>query len=202
MENKQQNIPEKKRNIIDTVINNVAREGFRRTTTAVIARKAGVGEGTIYRYFKNKDELIESAALQAAQEITRGIVKNYNDKAPIPQQYKRFCRDFLESGQENPISHQFLEQFINSPQGVSYKKKMIAEILSDRFAKPLLYPLNIILIRAKEEGLVKEYPLQLLAVLTIAPLSFVLKDAFHGVMEMDQRVIQAVADSCWDAIRR
>ncbi len=199
---KQEKVPGKKRDIIDSLINNVAREGFRRTTTAVIAQKAGVGEGTIYRYFKNKDVLIESAAVQAGKELTKIIVKNYNELDPVPKQYKRFCRDFIASGKANPIPHQFIEQFINSPQGISYRKRMISEIISNRYAKPLLYPLNIILINAKEEALTKEYPLQLLAILTIAPLTFVIKNSFHGIIEIDENMIGAIADSCWDAIKR
>lgn len=35
-----------------------AEQGFYQTTTAQIAKKAGVSEGTIYNYFKTKDDLL------------------------------------------------------------------------------------------------------------------------------------------------
>ncbi|MGL5885347.1 MAG: TetR/AcrR family transcriptional regulator [Bombilactobacillus sp.] len=35
-----------------------AKQGFYQTTTAQIAKKAGVSEGTIYNYFKTKDDLL------------------------------------------------------------------------------------------------------------------------------------------------
>ena len=36
----------------------IARRGYGATTVAMIARRAGVADGTIYLYFKNKDEIL------------------------------------------------------------------------------------------------------------------------------------------------
>lgn len=48
----------KKEIILDTAVKIFFQKGFNATTTSEIAREAGVAEGTIFRYFKTKKELL------------------------------------------------------------------------------------------------------------------------------------------------
>ncbi|HEY4485687.1 MAG TPA: TetR/AcrR family transcriptional regulator [Nitrospiria bacterium] len=50
--------PDKKPLILKAAIKIFARHGFSRARTAAIAREARVAEGTIYNYFKSKDDII------------------------------------------------------------------------------------------------------------------------------------------------
>ncbi|MGD9546198.1 MAG: TetR/AcrR family transcriptional regulator [Candidatus Krumholzibacteriia bacterium] len=51
---------DKKQRILDAAVVEIARRGYHQTTVAMIARRAGVADGTIYLYFKNKDEVLVS----------------------------------------------------------------------------------------------------------------------------------------------
>jgi len=51
---------DKKERILDAATVEIARHGYHQTTVAVIARRAGVADGTIYLYFKNKEEILVS----------------------------------------------------------------------------------------------------------------------------------------------
>ena len=44
--------------ILDAAIEVIAENGFQRTTIKQIAQQAGVADGTIYNYFKNKDAIL------------------------------------------------------------------------------------------------------------------------------------------------
>ena len=50
----------KKERILDAAVVEVARTGYHQTTVARIAKRAGVADGTIYLYFKNKEEILFS----------------------------------------------------------------------------------------------------------------------------------------------
>ena len=49
---------EKRERILDAAVVEIARRGYVATTVAMIARRAGVADGTIYLYFKNKGEIL------------------------------------------------------------------------------------------------------------------------------------------------
>ncbi len=51
---------EKKQNILQAALDLFAAKGFSATTTAEIARRAGVSEGLIFRHFRNKRGLLDA----------------------------------------------------------------------------------------------------------------------------------------------
>jgi TetR/AcrR family fatty acid metabolism transcriptional regulator len=44
--------------ILEAAVKVFARQGFHQSTVAQIAKEAGVADGTIYLYFKNKDDIL------------------------------------------------------------------------------------------------------------------------------------------------
>ena len=44
--------------ILEAAVKVFARQGFYQSTIALIAKEAGVADGTIYLYFKNKDDIL------------------------------------------------------------------------------------------------------------------------------------------------
>ena len=50
----------KYKKIIDAAVDVIAEKGFHQSQVAKIAKKAGVADGTIYLYFKNKEDLLVS----------------------------------------------------------------------------------------------------------------------------------------------
>ncbi len=193
---------DKKSEIIAATLEIVAQEGLQRTTTAAIAGRAGIGEGTLYRHFGNKDELFVNVAILAGQTISDGLLENYDPNYPVYTQYVRLCSDFLIGGMVNPLPHRFLEQFCSSPQGIETIKKKDNTLEKDALFIPLIHPLNSILNEARKQEIVKDYTLQILASLTIGPLVFVLKDGLQGLVQLDTATVNGVAKACWDSIRR
>jgi len=58
--------------ILEAAVKVFARQGFRQSTVSQIAREAGVADGTIYLYFKNKDDiLVHFFSVKAKQVFDR-----------------------------------------------------------------------------------------------------------------------------------
>jgi TetR/AcrR family fatty acid metabolism transcriptional regulator len=64
--------------ILKAAIKVFARHGFARARTAAIAREARVAEGTIYNYFKSKDELILTIFEQTWRDLLQALRTKLN----------------------------------------------------------------------------------------------------------------------------
>ncbi|SNX54249.1 TetR/AcrR family transcriptional regulator [Thermoanaerobacterium sp. RBIITD] len=71
MDNDQKSTEEK---IFESAVDLFCEKGFDRTTTSEIAKKAGVAEGTIFRYFKTKKDILSSIASKAMDILTNILV--------------------------------------------------------------------------------------------------------------------------------
>lgn len=59
---KAKRIERKRSEIMDAAIAIISEKGFKNTTTKEIAARADMAEGTLYNYFKNKDDILMSIA--------------------------------------------------------------------------------------------------------------------------------------------
>lgn len=65
--------------ILDAAGTLLVRWGFRKTTIDDVAREAGVGKGTIYLHWKDKNELFRAAIMRASQRITNDVAQRLAD---------------------------------------------------------------------------------------------------------------------------
>ncbi len=63
----------KRESIIQAAIEVFSKNNFRNSSISEIAQKANVAEGTIYQYFKNKEDLFFSIPIEKTKEFTREL---------------------------------------------------------------------------------------------------------------------------------
>jgi AcrR family transcriptional regulator len=69
------NKKEKKARILDAAVRVFSRQGLRNTKISEIADEADIGKGTIYEYFKSKDEIFAAAFGYFMEELENTIAK-------------------------------------------------------------------------------------------------------------------------------
>ena len=107
--------PDKQEAILETALTLFTERGFAGTPTSLISKEAGVATGTLFFYFKTKEELIDTlyrrVKSEAAKEMGRGIDKEKSAKAKL----RRLGRNAAGWGIKNPAKLKFMEQFAHSP---------------------------------------------------------------------------------------
>lgn len=66
---------EKRKRIINSAIKIFGEKGFQNATISEIAKDAGIGDATIYEYFKSKEDIL----LEIPVEITKELIPQIND---------------------------------------------------------------------------------------------------------------------------
>lgn len=67
-------LPEKEEKILKSAIRIFSEKGFSASTTSEIAKDAGVAEGTIFRYFKTKKDILRGILIQGINMVSGNIV--------------------------------------------------------------------------------------------------------------------------------
>src|SRR5215468_11274319 len=116
-----------------------ARHGFFAARVSEIAREAGVADGTIYLYFKSKDDLLISLFENRMKQVNDRLRRAIADKPPAAQ-LRAFIHTYLQLVSEEPTaaevvtielrqSSKFLKEYDN-PQFADFLR-MLGGIIAD-----------------------------------------------------------------------
>ncbi|MEW6187812.1 MAG: TetR/AcrR family transcriptional regulator [Thermodesulfobacteriota bacterium] len=173
----------------------IAEKGFHGAPMAEIAEKAKVAAGTIYTYFESKDVLINELHQELEKRITFEIQENFPAFAPLRERFLYLFGKVLQYFLKHPLHFRFLEQYYNSPYGISLRRE---RILGKSEGQTLLMD---IFEQGVEENIVKKFPNGILASLTFGPLFFLVRDHTLGFINLEEPLLEQMAEACWDAIK-
>jgi len=75
-----------KRAILDSAISLFNANGYEKTTIAQIARKAGVGKGTVYSYFETKKSIIKGFCEYELEKVHHQLIAQSNQESSVLEQ--------------------------------------------------------------------------------------------------------------------
>jgi len=84
-----------------------ARHGFFAARVSEIAREAGVADGTIYLYFKSKDDLLISLFESRMKQVNEALRAAIADRPPV-EQLRAFIRAYLQLVSDEPAAAEVL----------------------------------------------------------------------------------------------
>jgi TetR/AcrR family fatty acid metabolism transcriptional regulator len=126
--------------ILRAAIRVFARNGFFNSKVADLANEAGVADGTVYLYFKNKDDILVSIFNHVVQEALARGRSSLKQVADPAEKLKRIVRAHLEMlGRDRDLavvfqvelrsSTKFMEQF--SATGVTQYLDLIRSVIEE-----------------------------------------------------------------------
>lgn len=92
----------KKQKIIEAAIEVFSKNNFQNSTISQIAQKADVAEGTIYQYFKNKEDLFFSIPLEKTKDFCNELELHLQGITGALNKVKKFIWYYLYFFKTNP----------------------------------------------------------------------------------------------------
>ncbi|HEV8584080.1 MAG TPA: TetR/AcrR family transcriptional regulator [Methylomirabilota bacterium] len=93
--------PDKPQQIIDAAVRVFARNGFYNSRVSDIAREAGIASGTIYLYFKTKDEILVTLFRDKMAGFVATLRKEIAGEPDAPSRLRRLIRLHFETLEAN-----------------------------------------------------------------------------------------------------
>lgn len=106
--------PEKETRILQSVINIAGRKGLAGITVTEISREAGLGVGTLYTYFKNKEEIIQATYFEVERKISQKAYEHFDAHLPIKDSLKKIYSNLLHYRLRHYDEDIFIDQYRQS----------------------------------------------------------------------------------------
>ncbi len=138
---------DKRSRILQAAVKVFAEKGFYNAKVAEIARKAGVADGTIYLYFKNKDEILILIFEEEMERVIAHVRAEVEQEGNVVAKLRRFVQTHLKFVRKNPKLAQVFQlelrqsnKFIKEYTGSSLKEylNIIGQLVEEGQAKGVI----------------------------------------------------------------
>jgi len=184
-------IVDKRSAILKATLDLISERGFHNTPMSLIAKTAGVSTGIVYHYFSGKEELINELYKEIKLDTFQAMLANYSEDLTLRVRFNDIWHNYVRYSINHHSRGLFLEQFENSP----YLKHVEGDF-SEAVA-----PFFNLFQQGVQEGIFIPLSPIVLFDLSFAPVAALVKRHFAGYIQMDETLIQAASDACWNAIK-
>lgn len=183
---------DKRQAILDAALELFVERHFHGTAIPMLAQKADVADGTIYRYFKNKEELVNTLFIEKKAEMTAYLTRPFAPGASIKERLVQIGVRFLEYAEAHPKTLDFLER--NHHASYMNDDARAAELPALQFIMGLLE-------EGRAQGLIKKASNVVLFFLLYGALNGIVDAQRRGMISRLQDVRPEVEECLWHAIR-
>ena len=185
---------EKYDKIIASALKLFTREGFQNTPTALIAKEAGVANGTLFHYFKNKEVLIDSVYLHSKESLIEALKAGINQGMNIPEIAGKMFLNGIKWSIEN-TEHLIFYQIYGHTHFISYTTK-------DDGHKKFAFLLELIE-EGKKLGYIKDIPSDLVYTAVIGIMVQMMNYYSEHPEEFnDKQSLTNAFTLLWDSIKK
>lgn len=187
---------DKRSNIVRAALELIAEHGFHGCPMTMIAERAGVGSGTIYRYFESKDELIVALYGEVERETINALKEEYSEEKPLKERFLHLGTMMMRFFIAHPLYFRYVEQYHNSPYGVSLCRERIMGKSGEHDMMKAIFEQGI------TQRILKDFPIQILFAVAFGPIVYLIRDHILGLIVLDDGLIYRVIEASWDGIKR
>lgn len=164
--------------IREAAIEMIVKEGFKGMSMQKLAKKANVSPATIYLYFENREDLLNSLYLGVREQMHRAALEGFDPSMPFREGLKVLWLNRYRYFVEHPLHFVFLEQYINSP-----LVEVAARMEDKAFKRPLQeFASNII-----RRGDIVSLPFEVYWSVAFAPLYQMLRFKLYPNLHLEKQ---------------
>jgi AcrR family transcriptional regulator len=89
--------------------------GYHQTRTSDITKRVGIAKGTLFNYFKTKEDLLNALYLESKQEVYKIMYEPIQLEDHLYTQFKKIWISFVQWGIKNYLKILFILQMQDSP---------------------------------------------------------------------------------------
>jgi len=176
----------KKEQIFDTMLKLIAENGIYYTPMSAVAEKGKVAVGTIYHYFKSKDELLNALYLNVQRDLAEVLLNSVSDGEDIKESFKNMWVNLYRYYIDKSDAFMFIQRITPSnliSNEVKEECKLIYMPIVDFFYKAIM------------EEVFVNMNIQMMTEMFFASVSSVAQLQFLGGLEITEDLLNDAANA-------
>ncbi|KZE50440.1 TetR family transcriptional regulator [Brevibacillus parabrevis] len=167
--------------------------GFDGTTVPMIVDKAGVGAGTLYRYFENKEALVNTLFQECVNDVLETLNQGYpHDSNDSRKQFAHIAKQLVSYANKNLTALLFVDSHVNG-----YYLDEASQAAYMRL-RTFFYEF---IDQGKKNEIIRPLPADALIAIIDGAFISLYKSCRAGEIEETPELLAGVEEACWDAIR-
>ncbi|MBI4998864.1 MAG: TetR/AcrR family transcriptional regulator [Rhodocyclales bacterium] len=184
---------DKKQLILQATLKLITDHGFHGTPVSMIANEAGVGAGTIYRYFASKESIINELYDRIQKDLHAATMANLPADLSVRDEFKLKWQNILHYFLDHPYEASFLEQYAASP----FISPALIEEKNQRNAH-----LKTLIARGVTANAIREVDYHTVAVLMWGTIHQLHQLQVSGVRQISQDLIDEIFSVFWEGMSK
>jgi len=181
---------DKRNAILDAATEIVAELGLG-APTAKIARRAGVAEGSLFTYFKNKSDLLNQLYLHLKADLRGAMLDGYPAKKSLEERSRCVWNGYIAWGSAFPLKRKAMNQLAVSDQITPRNKELGSELFAEIHSL-----MEEVRWRSAMNGQPPAFAAGIMTAIADTTMDFIARDPAAA-----KRYIRAGFDAFWRAIK-
>lgn len=179
--------------IYEVTLRRVLQQGIAGLRMADVAGDAGLAAGTLYVYFKSKEELISSLYLYLKRAKTDALLQLYVPDEGFVITFRKIWYGYFRRVLKHPEVMIFMEQ---------YQRSSFMTANTRRESDRMLEPLENLLRQGIAEQIIKDIPVALLLSQLMGAIHEMVKLQLDNELKITQKVMDQCYTMAWDSVKR
>ena len=187
------NTSDKREAILEAALDLFVERGFHGTAVPLIAERAEVGTGTIYRYFESKEAIVNALYQQWKSKMAGLVSNDFPLGRPPRELFTAFWKRMMAFATENPQAIAFLELNHHAAYLDEHSRALEERTLTMG---------RMLLAEMKRLQVVKDLPAELLIAIMQGIFVSLVRYSKEGCLTLTPEIVEAAEGCAWEAIRR
>ena len=166
--------------------------GLAGITMCDISKEASIATGTLYIYFKNKDELIKALFTECRKKSAYYYFEGVSEQVPFEQRVEKLFRNIIRFKMKHFEVSAFLEQSYHSP---------YVDVIDLRKKQKALTPLFALIKEGIETKKIKNTEVELVISYLFGIVNEMVKKAYFSNKKITDAIVNQVYGMFWNGIR-
>ena len=184
---------DKRERILEAALTLFAERGFHGTAVPLVAERAGVGAGTIYRYFESKEALVNALYQHWKRAAMSAVLDGFPFTAPPREQFHQLFRRFVAFARESPAAFAFLELH-------HHADYLDAESLA--MEQQAMSMAHVFLEQTRAQRITRDADPGVLIAVVLGGIVRLLRHHAEGQLALDEQQLEQAEHVLWECVRQ